>query len=46
VIAASVVLSLAAVAVTVVSAATLVRVAEAGSRAVWEGSFSDVPLEE
>lgn len=46
VIAASVVLSLAAVAVTVASAATLVRVAEAGSRAVWEGSFSDVPLEE
>ena len=40
-----VVLTLAALAITVGSTWTIVRIGEAGSRAVWEGSFSDVPLE-
>ena len=42
---AGVVLTLAALAITVGSTWTIVRIGEAGSRAVWEGSFSDVPLE-
>ena len=40
-----VVLTLAALAITVGSTWTIVRIGEAGSRAVWEGSFSDVPLD-
>ena len=44
-IAVSVVLTLAALAVAAGSTWTLVRIGEAGSRAVWEGSFSDEPLE-
>jgi hypothetical protein len=40
-----VVLTLGAVAVAAGSSWTLVQIAEAGSRAVWEGSFSDEPLE-
>ncbi|GAA1754095.1 hypothetical protein [Agromyces humatus] len=41
-----VVLTLAALGVLAGSTWTLVQIAEAGSRAVWEGSFSDVPLED
>jgi hypothetical protein len=44
-IAVSVVLTIAALAVAAGSTWTLVRIGEAGSRAVWEGSFSDEPLE-
>jgi hypothetical protein len=40
-----VVLTLGAVAIAAGSCWTLVQIAEAGSRAVWEGSFSDEPLE-
>ena len=40
------VLTLAAVVIAIGSTWTLVLIAEAGSRAVWEGSFSDVPLED
>jgi hypothetical protein len=40
-----VVLTLASLGVAVGTTWTLVRIAEAGSRAVWEGSFSDEPLE-
>ncbi|GAA1813184.1 hypothetical protein [Agromyces neolithicus] len=40
-----VVLTLAALVITVGSTWTIVRIGEAGSRAVWEGSFSDVPLD-
>jgi hypothetical protein len=41
-----IVLTLAALAVAAGSTWTLVQIAEAGSRAVWEGSFSDEPLED
>ncbi|HET8780036.1 MAG TPA: hypothetical protein VFM66_08190 [Agromyces sp.] len=41
----SVVLTIAAIAVAVGSTWTIVRIGEAGSRAVWEGSFSDEPIE-
>jgi len=41
----SVVLTIAAIAVAAGSTWTLVRIGEAGSRAVWEGSFSDEPLD-
>ena len=44
-IAVGVVLTVAAVAVTVGSTWTIVRIGESGSRAVWEGSYSDVPLD-
>jgi hypothetical protein len=44
-IAVSVMLTIAALAVAAGSTWTLVRIGEAGSRAVWEGSFSDEPLE-
>ena len=44
-IAVGVVLTLGAVAIAAGSSWTLVQIAEAGSRAVWEGSFSDEPLE-
>lgn len=44
-IAVSVVLTIAALAIAAGSTWTLVRIGEAGSRAVWEGSFSDEPLE-
>jgi hypothetical protein len=44
-IAVSVVLTIAALAVAAGTTWTLVRIGEAGSRAVWEGSFSDEPLE-
>ena len=40
------VLTLAALIVAVGSTWTVVLIGEAGSRAVWEGSFSDVPLED
>ena len=40
------VLTVAALAITAGSTWTLVQIAEAGSRAVWEGSFSDEPLED
>lgn len=40
-----VVLTLAAVGVAAGTTWTLVQIGEAGSRAVWEGSFSDEPLE-
>ena len=40
------VLTLAALVIAIGSTWTLVQIAEAGSRAVWEGSFSDVPLED
>lgn len=40
-----VVLTLAALAIAAGTTWTLVRIGEAGSRAVWEGSFSDEPLE-
>lgn len=39
-------LTLAALVIAIGSSWTLVQIAEAGSRAVWEGSFSDVPLED
>lgn len=45
VIAASVVLTVAALGVGVGATWTLVLIGESGSRAVWEGSFSDEPLE-
>ena len=38
-------LTLAALAVTAGSIWTIVQIGESGSRAVWEGSFSDEPLE-
>lgn len=41
----SVVLTIAAIAVAAGTTWTLVRIGEAGSRAVWEGSFSDEPLD-
>lgn len=41
----SIVLTIAALAVAAGSTWTLVRIGEAGSRAVWEGSFSDEPLD-
>ena len=44
-IAVGVVLTLAALAVAAGSTWTIVQIGEAGSRAVWEGSFSDEPLE-
>lgn len=44
-IAVSVVLVVASLAVAIGSTWTLVRIGEAGSRAVWEGSFSEDPLE-
>ena len=40
-----IVLTLAALAVAAGTTWTLVQIGEAGSRAVWEGSFSDEPLE-
>lgn len=40
------VLTVAALVITAGSTWTLVQIAEAGSRAVWEGSFSDEPLED
>lgn len=40
-----VVLVVASLAVAVGATVTLVRIGEAGSRAVWEGSFSEDPLE-
>ncbi|GAA1951012.1 hypothetical protein [Agromyces allii] len=40
-----VVLTLAAVIVAVGAIWTVVRIGESGSRAVWEGSYSDTPLE-
>jgi hypothetical protein len=45
-IAVGIVLTAAAVAVTAGSIWTIVQIGESGSRAVWEGSFSDEPLEE
>ena len=39
-------LTLAALVIAIGSTWTLVQIAEAGSRAVWEGSFSDAPLED
>ena len=44
-IAVGIVLTLAALAVTAGSIWTIVQIGESGSRAVWEGSFSDEPLE-
>ena len=41
-----IVLTLGALAVAAGSSWTIVQIAEAGSRAVWEGSFSDEPLED
>jgi hypothetical protein len=41
----SVVLTIAAIAVAAGTTWTLVRIGEAGSRAVWEGSFSDEPID-
>lgn len=40
-----VLLTAATLVVAIGSTVTLVRIGEAGSRAVWEGSFSDEPLE-
>ena len=40
------VLSLAALAIAAGSTWTIVQIGESGSRAVWEGSFSDEPLED
>ncbi|MBM7830314.1 hypothetical protein JOE59_001019 [Agromyces cerinus] len=40
------VLTVGALVITAGSTWTLVQIAEAGSRAVWEGSFSDEPLED
>lgn len=45
-LAVGIVLTLAALGVAAGSTWTLVQIAEAGSRAVWEGSFSEVPLNE
>lgn len=45
-IAVGAVLTLAALIVAVGSTWTVVLIGEAGSRAVWEGSYSDVPLED
>ena len=45
-LAAGVVLTVAALIIAAGSMWTLVQIAEAGSRAVWEGSFSDEPLED
>lgn len=45
VLAASAVLAIGALVVTAGSTWTLVRIGESGTRAVWEGSFSDEPLE-
>jgi hypothetical protein len=44
-IAVSVVLTIGALAIAAGTTWTLVRIGETGSRAVWEGSFSDEPLE-
>lgn len=44
-IAVSVLLTVAALVIAVGSTWTLVRIGEAGTRAVWEGSFSEDPLE-
>ncbi len=44
-ITANAVLTLAALAVTAGAAWTVVQIGESGSRAVWEGSFSDEPLD-
>ncbi|MFC9558144.1 hypothetical protein [Agromyces sp. NPDC056965] len=44
-IAVGAVLTVAALVIAAGSTLTLVRIAEAGSRAVWEGSFSDEPLD-
>ena len=44
-IAVGIVLTLAALAVTAGATWTIVQIGESGSRAVWEGSFSDEPLE-
>lgn len=44
-LAAGVVLTVAALVIAAGSTWTLVQIAEAGSRAVWEGSFSDEPLD-
>lgn len=44
-IAVGAVLTLAAIGIATVSIMTLVQIGEAGSRAVWEGSFSEEPLE-
>ena len=44
-IAVGVVLTLASLAVAAGSTWTIVQIGESGSRAVWEGSFSDEPLE-
>jgi len=44
-ITAGLILTLGALAVAAGSTWTLVQIAEAGSRAVWEGSFSDEPLQ-
>jgi hypothetical protein len=44
-IAVGVVLTLGTIAVAAGSSWTLVQIGESGSRAVWEGSFSDEPLE-
>ncbi|QAY73843.1 hypothetical protein ET445_11295 [Agromyces protaetiae] len=41
----SALLTVAALVVGIGSTITLVRIAEAGSRAVWQGTFSDVPLD-
>jgi hypothetical protein len=45
-IAVGAVLTLAAIVVAVGSSWTIVQIGEAGSRAVWEGTYSDVPLED
>lgn len=45
VVAASAVLTIGALVVAIGSTWTIVRIGESGSRAVWEGSFSDEPLE-
>jgi hypothetical protein len=39
-------LTVAALAVTAGATWTVVQIGESGSRAVWEGSFSDEPLEQ
>ena len=44
-IAVGVVLTLASLAVAAGTTWTIVQIGESGSRAVWEGSFSDEPLE-
>ena len=45
-IAVGTVLAIAALVVTAGSIWTIVQIGESGTRAVWEGSFSDEPLEE